>query len=181
MTYIVKFTTTFLTIPSASFKQYVLAKVPTENHFRSSCFKFATWRHSSVILIKKTVLYQKRQFSFLVNSLSDFLETFDIPNKCLQFSFSVLKIEIGSTKSKDDFFAHYHNDNIEHRNEPIRSLFRFGNNNSCIFSINNFQQHDNQCIPTKIVNLNHREIHHLQKNRFYVANKCEIFENNYDV
>ena len=42
----------------------------------------------------------------------------------------------------------------------------------------NFELHGNQFILTEIVELNHREIHHLYKNRHYVANKCEIIESN---
>ena len=33
----------------------------------------------------------------------------------------------------------------------------------------------------KTVNINHREIHHLYTNRFYVGDKLEIAESNYDV
>ena len=70
---------------------------------------------------------------------------------------------------------------IEHPNRQFRLLFRIGNNNSCVFSLKKFDLHGNQSILTEIVNLNHREIHHLCKNRYYVANKCEIIESNYNV
>ena len=82
---------------------------------------------------------------------------------------------------KNNLFAHYYNDIIEHPNRQIRLSFRFGNNSSCVFFIKKFKLHGNQFILTEIVNLNHREIHHLYKSRYYVANKCEIFESNYDV
>ena len=51
----------------------------------------------------------------------------------------------------------------------------------CVFSLKRFELHGNQFIPSEIVNLNHREIQHLYKNRYYVANKCEIIERNYNV
>ena len=40
--------------------------------------------------------------------------------------------------------------------------------------------HGNQFFLTESVNLNNREIHDLYTNRYYVANKCEIVESNYD-
>ena len=49
------------------------------------------------------------------------------------------------------------------------------------FPLKKFEIHGNQFILTEIVNLNHREYHHLYKNRYYVANKCEIIESNYHV
>ena len=76
---------------------------------------------------------------------------------------------------------HYYNDIIEHPNRQIRLSFRFGNNNSCVFSIKKFELHGNQFFLSEIVNLNYRKIHHLYKNRYYVANKCEIIESNYNV
>ena len=91
------------------------------------------------------------------------------------------KVEIGPTKSKDNLIAHHNNDIIEHPNRQIRSSFRFGNSNSCVFSLKKFELHGNQFILTEIVNLNHRENHHLYKNRYYVANKCEKIEINDNV
>ena len=91
------------------------------------------------------------------------------------------KFEIGSTKSEDNPFAHYYNDIIEHPNRQIRLSFRFGNNNSCVFPLKKFELHGNQFIPTEILSLNHREIHHLYKTRYYVANKCETIRGNYNV
>ena len=52
---------------------------------------------------------------------------------------------------------------------------------SCIFSIEKFERHGNQLLVTETVNLNHREIYHLYKNRYYIAKKCERVESNYDV
>ena len=54
-------------------------------------------------------------------------------------------------------------------------------NNSCVFSIRSFKVPVNQFILTATVNLSHRKSHHLFKNPFYDANKCLIFESNYDV
>ena len=123
----------------------------------------------------------KRELTCLVNKLRDFLKLFDQADKSIQISLPKPKFEIGSTTSKDNLFAHYYNDIIEHPNGQIRLSFRFGHNNSCVFSFRKFELHGNQFILTEIANLNHREIKHLYKNRYYVANKCEIIESNYNV
>ena len=132
-------------------------------------------------ILQEEVIISKRELTYLVDNLRDFLKTFDKASKCIQIPLPKPKVEIGSTKSKDNLFAHYYNDLFEHPNRQIRLWFRFENNNSCVFSIKKFELHGNQYIPTKIVKVNHREIHHLYKNRYYVANKCEIFESNYNV
>ena len=77
--------------------------------------------------------FSKRKLASLVDSLRDFLKTFDHASKCTQIPLPKLKIELGSTKSKDNLFAHYYNDIIEHQNRQVRLSFRFGNNNSCVF------------------------------------------------
>ena len=123
----------------------------------------------------------KRELTCLVDNLRDFLKTFDQASKCIQIPLPKPKVEIGFTKSKDNLFAHHYNDIFEHPNIQICLSFRFGSNNSCVFSLKKFELHRNQFILTEIVNLNHREIHHLYMNRYYVANKCEINESNYNV
>ena len=125
----------------------------------------------------------KRELTCLVDSLLDFLKTFDQSSKCIQIPLSKPKVEIGSTKSQDNLFVHYYNVslNIQKDKRQFRLSFRFGNNKSCVFSIKKFELHGNQFILTEIFNLNHREFHHLYKNRFYVANKGEIIESNYNV
>ena len=123
----------------------------------------------------------KGELTCLVHSLHDFLKTFDQASKCIQIPLPKPKVETGSTKSTENLFAHYYNDVIEHPNRQIRLSFRFGNSNPCVVSIKKFELHGNQFILIEIVNLNHSEIRHLYKNRCYVANKCEIIENNYDV
>ena len=74
----------------------------------------------------------KAELTCLVDNHSDFLKTFDQASKCKQIPVPKPKVEIGSTKSKDNLFAHYYNDTIEHPNRQIRLTFRFGNSNSCV-------------------------------------------------
>ena len=106
---------------------------------------------------------------------------FDQASKCIQIPLPNPKFEIGSTKSRDLLFAHHYDDIIEHSSRQLRLSFRFGNNNSCVFSLKKFELHGNQFTLTEILVLNHREIHLLYKARFYVANKCELIESNYKV
>ena len=123
----------------------------------------------------------KRELTCLVDNQRDFLKTFDQASKCIQIPLPKPKVEIGSTKSKDNLCAHHYNDIIEHPNRQTRLSLRFEDHNSCLFSLKKFELHGNQFILTEIVNLTHRETHHLYKNRYYVANKCEIIESIYNV
>ena len=144
-------------------------------------FQFCDSKTQQRYILQEKVKISKRELTCLVDSLRDFLKTFDKTSKCIQIPLPKPKVEIGSTKSKDNLFAHHYNDSIEHPNRQIRLSFRSGNNNSCVFSHKKVELHGNQFILTEIVNLNHREIHHPYKNRYYVANKCEIIESNYNV
>ena len=123
----------------------------------------------------------KRELTCLVDSLRDFLKIFDQVNKWIQIPLPEPKVEIGSTKSKENLFAHYYHDIIERPNRQIPLSFRFGNNNSCVFSLKKFELHGNQFFVTEIVKRNHREMHHLYKSRLYITKKCETNESNYDV
>ena len=149
--------------------------------FAIKLFQFCDLKTQQRYNLQEEVNISKRELTCSVDNLRDFLKTFDQASKCVQIPLPKTKVEIGSTKAKDNLFAHYFNDIFEHPNRQIRLSFRFGNNNPCIFSLKMFELHGNQFILTEIVNLNHREIHHLYKNRYYVANKCEMIESNYNV
>ena len=149
--------------------------------FAIKLFQFCDLKTQQRHILQEEKNISKRELTCFVNSLRDFLKTFDHASKCIQIPLPKPKSEIGSTKSKDNLFAHYYNDNIEPLNRQILLSFRFANKNSCVFSIKKFELHGNQLILTEIFNLNHREIHHLYKNRYYVANKCKTIESNYDV
>ena len=149
--------------------------------FAIKLFQFCNLKSQQRYILQWEVNISKRELTCLVDTLRDFLKTFDQASKCIQITLTKPEVEIGSKKSKDNLFAHYYNDIIEHPNRQNRSSFRFGNNNSCVFSLKTFELHGNQFIFAEIANLNHREIHHFYKNRYYVANKCEIIESNYNV
>ena len=132
-------------------------------------------------ILQEEVNISKRELISLIGSLRHFLKTFNHASKCIQIPLPKPKVQIGSTKSKDNLFAHYYNDITEHPNGPIRLSFRFGNNNLCVSSIKKSELHGIQFILTENVNLNNREFHQLYKNRYYVANKCQKNERKFDV
>ena len=125
--------------------------------FAIELFQFCDLKTQQRYILQEEVNISKRELTCLVDNLRDFLKTFDHASKCIQIPLPKPKVEIGSTKSKDNLFAHYYNDIIEHPYRRIRLSFPFGNNNSCVFSIEKFELHCNQFILTETVNLNHRE------------------------
>ena len=153
-----------------------LSRGSNKKSFAIKLFQFCDLKTQQRYILLEEVNVSKREHTCLVDKLRDFLKTFDQASKCIKIPLPEPKVEIGSTKSKNNLFAHHYNDIIEHPDRQIRLSFRFGNDNSCVFSLKTFELHGNQFILTEIVNINHREIHHLYKNRYYVANKCEINE-----
>ena len=133
--------------------------------FAIKLFQFCDLKTQQRYILQEEVNISKRELTCLVDKLCDFLKTFDQASNCIQFPLPRPKVEIGSTKSKDNLSAHHYNDIIEHPNRQLRLSFRFGNNNCCVFSLKKFKLHGNQIIFTEIVNLNHREVYHLCKNR----------------
>ena len=131
--------------------------------FAIKLFQFCDLKTQQRYILQEEVNISKRELTCLVDSLRYFLKSFDETSKFIQIPLPKPKFEIGSTKSEVKLFAHYYNDIIEHPNRQIRLSFRFGNNNSFVFSLKKFELHGNQFILTEIVNLNHRENHHLYK------------------
>ena len=158
-----------------------VSKDSNKKSFAIKLFQFCDIKTQQRYILQEEVNISKRELTCLVDNLRVFLKTLDQASKCIQIPLPKPKVEIWSTKSKDNLFAHHYNDIIEHPYRQIRLSFLFGNNNSCVFSLKKFELHGNQFILTEIVNLNYREIHHLYKNRYYVANKCEIIESSYNV
>ena len=103
--------------------------------FAIKLFQFCVLKTQQRYILQEQVNISKRELTCLVDNLRDFLKTFDQASKCIQIPLPKPKVEFGSTKSKDDLFAHHYNDIIENRNRKICLSFRFGNNNSGVFSI----------------------------------------------
>ena len=137
--------------------------------FATKLFQFCDLKTQQRYILQEGVNISKREPTCLTDNLRDFLMTFDQASKYIQIPLPKPKVEIGSKKSKNNLFAHYYNDIIGHPNRQIRLSFRFGNNNSCEFSLKKFELPGDQFIPPEIVNLKRLEFHHLYKNRYYIA------------
>ena len=113
-----------------------VSRGPNKKSFVIKLFQFCYLKTHQRYILQEEVNISKRELTGLVDSLHEFLKTFDQASKCIQIPLPKPKVEIGSTKSKDNLFAHYYNATIQHPNRQSRSSFRFRNNNSCVFSSN---------------------------------------------
>ena len=112
-------------------------------------FQFCDLKTRQRYSLQEAVNNCKRELTCVVDKLRDFLKTFDQASKCIQIPLLKPKVEIGSTKSKDNLFALHYNDIIEHPNRQIRLSFRFGNHNSCVFSLKKVELQGNQFLLTE--------------------------------
>ena len=103
--------------------------------FAIKLFQFCDLKTQQRYILQEEVNISKKELTCLVDNLRDFLKFFDQASKSIQILLPKPKVEIESTKSKDNLFAHYYNDIIKHPNRQIRLSFRFGNNISCVFSL----------------------------------------------
>ena len=101
--------------------------------FAIKLFQFCDLKTEQRYILQEEVNISKRELTCLVDNLHDFLKTVDQASKCIQIPLPKPKVEIGSTKSKDNLFVHHYNDIIDYPIRKIRLSFRFGNNNSSIF------------------------------------------------
>ena len=101
--------------------------------FAIKLFQFCDLKTQQRFILQEEVNISKRELTCLVDSLCVFLKSFDQASKCIQIPLPKPKVEIGSTKAKENLFAHHYIDIIEHANRQNRLSFRFGNNNSCVF------------------------------------------------
>ena len=92
--------------------------------FAIKLIQFCNLKTQQRYILQEEVNISKRELTCLVDILRDFLKTFDHASKCIQIPLPKPKVEIGSTKSEDNLFAHYYNDTTEHPNSQIRLSFR---------------------------------------------------------
>ena len=78
--------------------------------FAIKLFQFCDLKTQQRYILQDEVNISKRGLTCLVDSLRDFLKTSDQASKCIQSSLPKSKVEIGSTKSKDNLFAHYYSE-----------------------------------------------------------------------
>ena len=116
----------------------------------------------------------------MVDSLRDFVKTFEKASKCLQIPLTRPKIQM-YLKNQNEISLLI-NITVLFNIQIDKLVYRSNlEKKSCVFSIKTFELHGNQFLFEEKVNYNNREIHHFYKNRSYVANKYEIFQRNNDV
>ena len=96
-----------------------VSRVSSKKSFAMKFFKFCDLKTQQCYILQEEVNISKRKLTCLVDNLLDFLKTFDQASKCIQIPLPKPKVEVGSTKSKNDLFAQYYNEIIEH---PIRQI-----------------------------------------------------------
>ena len=74
--------------------------------FAIKLFSFCDLKTHERYIFQQEVNISKRELTRLVDSLRDFLKTFDHASKCMQIPLPKPKVEIGSTMSNDNLFAH---------------------------------------------------------------------------
>ena len=112
-----------------------ISRGSNKKSFAIKLFQFCDLKTQQRYILQEEVNISKRELTCLVDNLRDFFKTFDQASQCIEISLPKPKVENGSTRSKDNLFAHYYNEIIEHPNRQIRSSFRIGNNNSGVFSL----------------------------------------------
>ena len=101
--------------------------------FARKLFQFCDLKKHQRYILQEEINISKRELISLVDSLRDLLKTSDHPSKCIQLPLPKPKVAIGSTKSKDNLFAHHYNDIIEHPNRQIRLFPIWKQQFLCIF------------------------------------------------
>ena len=113
-------------ISQSQHRKVRVSRGSNKKSFAIKLFQFCDLKAQQRYILQEEVNISKRELTCLVDNLRYFLKTFDQAIKCIQIPLPKPKVQIGSTKSKDNLFAHYYNDIIEHPNRQIRLSFRFG-------------------------------------------------------
>ena len=170
-----------LDISQSQYRIVRFSKGSNKKSFAFKVFHFCDSKLQHRYMLKEEVSISRKEIEPLLDSLGEFLKAFDQADKVSKFPLPKLKFELGYTKAKEELFSHCYKDIAEHLNRQTRLSFRFEKNKTYIFSIKKFDHYSEQFILTEVVNLGYREIKHLYKNRFFVPNKCDIFESIYDI
>ena len=93
-----------------------VSRVSKKISFAIKLFQFCDIKLQQRYILQEQMNISKTELTFLVDSLHYFLKSFDHVSKSIQIPLPKPKVEIGSTKSKDNLFAHYCNNIIEHPN-----------------------------------------------------------------
>ena len=149
--------------------------------FAIKLFQVCDLKTQQRYILQEEMLISKRELTSLVNSLLDFPQKLFITLASVYrfpYRSPKLRLDLQSQKTISLLNTITISLNIQIDKFVYRSVFEttilayFRSKCLNYTAINLF---------LLIVNLNRREIHHLYKNRFYAAIKCEINESNYDV
>ena len=152
-----------------------VSKVSNKQFFAFKLFQFCNLKNQQRFILEDKMSVSLEKLAAFWNNLRQFLRQYDKTVKFPALYFLPKpKQEIGFTPFKDDFFAHYFQDNKENCNRQIRLFFCFEPNRECCFSIKKFQNVGEQNVLTEIINLRHCEVYNFNKNRYYIASKSEF-------
>ena len=100
-------------------------KSSNKKSFAFKLFQFCDLEIQLRYVVQDVVTMTKGELSSLIDTLRDFLKTFDKASKCLQIPLPKHESEIGSTTPNDNLFCQNYNDIIEHSNRQIPLSFPF--------------------------------------------------------
>ena len=159
----------------------MLAKVPTKSLWLSSCFSFASQRHSSVISSQKKLINPKDSSVFwlrvcansskkLIKRASAYKILYWNPN---------LSVDLQSQTTISFFITMMISLNIQ--KDKLVSCSDLEKTILVSFPSKSLNYTATKNILTEIVILNRRKLHHLYRSRYWIANKGELIGSNYDV
>ena len=102
-----------------------VSKGSNKKSFSFKAFHFCDSKLQQQFILKEEVSLFKKDIVSLLDSLGEFLKTFDQANKVSQIPLPKPKFEIGFTKSKDELFSHCYKDLVEQLTRQVRLLFLF--------------------------------------------------------
>ena len=112
-------------ISQSHYRIFRVSKGSNKKSFKFKVFHFCDSKLQQQFSLKEEVSICKKEIESLLDSLGEFLKTFDQANKVSQIPLPEPKFEIGFTKAKDELFSHCYNDIVEHLNRQIRLSFQF--------------------------------------------------------
>ena len=102
-----------------------VSKGSNKKSFAFRVFHFCDSKLRQWFNLKKEVSLSRKEIESLLDSLGEFLKTFDQANKVSQIPLPKPKTEIEFTKAKLELFSHCYKDKVKHLNRHIRLSFRF--------------------------------------------------------
>ena len=101
-----------------------VSKGPNKKSLPFKVLHFCGSKLQQRFILKEKVSISEKEIESLLDSLGEFLKTFDQANKVSQIPLPKPKFEIGFTKAKGELFSQCYKDIVEHLNRQIRLSFR---------------------------------------------------------